>query len=286
MQHNGYPHRGGARVAGGQRLVGPNIDTAKQVLDIRPGNSFGLQLLGANLTVDECRGQQVLQVVVGLFLGRRCVLTPEAATPGDVVGGLKDLNLNRRDVAMRNVVVGGEGENRFDRRLRVDQCAELLQVGVLDDAEGRIIEPQIDGLAEELLKTVGALEDPTRSGDAALRERGRVHGALGGDTGRDSLPVGHRLGVDRRQRHVVCHRDGDGVGGLVGVQMQQLCGTGGNRDRQLQCMVEPVRHHRNRRREPALHLIRDGQGQQEVRASRRDAFRDRQHRAEVVRRMT
>src|ERR1700736_94917 len=161
-QHYGYPHRGGARVAGGQRLVGPNIDTGKQVLDIRGGNAFGSQLFGGNLTVDECRGQQVLQVVVGLFLGRRRVLTPEAAAPGDVVGGLKDLKLNRRDVAMRNVVLPGEGENRFDRRLCVDQCAELLQVGVLDDAEGRIIEPQIDGLtlfvllacaSEELLKT-------------------------------------------------------------------------------------------------------------------------------------
>ena len=51
----------------------------------------------------------------------------------------------------------------------MDECTVLLQIRVLDDGEGRVVEVEIDGLAEKSLKTVGALEDPARTGDASLR---------------------------------------------------------------------------------------------------------------------
>jgi hypothetical protein len=102
----------------------------------------------------------------------------------------------------------------------MDQRAVFLQVRIPDDTQGGVVEPQIDRLAEESLKTVGALEDSARSRDASLRQRGRIHGTLRGDAWRNSLPVRHRLGVYCRERDIVRRRGRDGVGGLLSGQVK------------------------------------------------------------------
>jgi hypothetical protein len=57
----------------------------------------------------------------------------------------------------------------------VDECAVLLQVGLCDDAECRVIKTHVYGLAEKPLQAVGALEDSAGSGNATLRQLGGMH---------------------------------------------------------------------------------------------------------------
>ena len=162
VQLHGDSHWCRLRIAGGQRRVGPNADAIEQLSDIGSVDALGLELLRSNLSVDERGCQQVFQVVVGLLLGSRGVLASETAATGDFVGGLKHLNLDGRDIAIPDAVIACKRENSFDRRLSMDQRTVFLQVGIPDDTQGGVVEPQIDGLAEESLKTVGALEDSDR----------------------------------------------------------------------------------------------------------------------------
>src|ERR1700738_4197860 len=131
-QLHGDSHGRRVRIAGGQLRVGPNADATQQLTDIGSADTFGLELLRPDLSVDERGRQQIFQVVVGLLLGNRGVLASETAATGDVVGGLKHLNFDGRDIAMPDAVLPGKCERSFDRRLPVDQRAVLLQVRLPD----------------------------------------------------------------------------------------------------------------------------------------------------------
>ena len=173
-------------------------------------------------------------------------------------------------------------KTRVDDGLPVDQCAVLLEVGLLDGGEPSVGGVEIDRLIEELHQSVRAVEQRLGPGDPAAGQHRRVHRAHAGDGRRDALPVRNRLGVHGGQGHVVGRGGRDGVSGVFGVQPEQFRRPRGDRHRQLQCVIEPARHDGNLCAEPALDLVGDREGQQEIGSAGVDVLGYGQNRTEVV----
>ena len=72
---------------------------------------------------------------------------------------------------------------------------------------------------------------------------------------------------------------------VCAAEAEQLGGAGGHRHRQLKRVVQPARHDGHLCAESALDLVRDRQGQQEIRAAGVFVLGHREDGAEVVGRM-
>ena len=65
-----------------------------------------IELGGTHLVIEQSDSDQILQIVVGLLLGRRMVFGAEAAAPGEIEAALECLAGDRGDVSGGKVVAG------------------------------------------------------------------------------------------------------------------------------------------------------------------------------------
>ena len=73
-----HPAREFGRVACGKAIVGSHCDLLKQVLDIAPRNSAGLELRRPHIAIEECDSDEVGEAVVGVLLRVDIFLWTEA----------------------------------------------------------------------------------------------------------------------------------------------------------------------------------------------------------------
>ena len=78
--------------------VGTDFDPCEQRLRIRRPNTRRLELGGSDLIVEQRRGDEVFQIVVGLLFGLWMVLRAEAPATRDIESPLEDVTAHVLDV--------------------------------------------------------------------------------------------------------------------------------------------------------------------------------------------
>ena len=150
---------------------------------------------------------------------------------------------------------------------------------VLDCGQRAVVGAHLDPLVEELLQPVRAIEKHSWTGDSATCEHSRVHRAHAGDAARylsNSRPVLRaRPPVTRCPPSTRRWRKRSGQR-----RSRAARRTGGSGHRQLQRVVEAAGHDRDLGAEPALDLVGDREGEQEVPTAGTNVFGDREDRAE------
>ena len=70
----------------------------QELLGVIAQNAIEVQLSRTHLAIEERRGDQVFEIIIGLFLGLGKILVAKETAAGDLVGELKDLCDDCRNV--------------------------------------------------------------------------------------------------------------------------------------------------------------------------------------------
>src|SRR5579884_958293 len=133
-------HLGGEAPAEGFLRV--NADFTQQILDILPPDAFRRVLRGRDFAVEQGCRHHVRQAVVSLFFGIYLVLTAFLAAADDIIGDIKDGNIDLLDIFRLEMLAGAQFQHAFQRRLRMELGIVLFDAGARDGL--KIFLPPVD----------------------------------------------------------------------------------------------------------------------------------------------
>src|SRR3984885_12798962 len=126
------------RVFRGKGIVRTDLYPVQQVLGIGGLDTQLLELRRSDLVIQKRDRNQVLQIVIRLFLRLRPILWAERASARNVKSRLEDVAADGLDVLGCQAIVALQLEHRLKNRLTMNQRAELLHDRAVDDLKSGV----------------------------------------------------------------------------------------------------------------------------------------------------
>src|SRR6266568_664971 len=220
--------------------------------------------------------------MISLFLGAHKVLVPFLTPTNDMIGHIKNLDLDPLDLLWTQLVCFLQFQDSLQGRLRVKLSVVLLDVGASYSLEVLILRVNLKRSGNSFLETFVAFENLKRTGNPSHGEEGCVSGTKNRVGIGQALPIGEASSTGDPQGVESGATDSNGIRSSVLVKAQ---GTGYSSCHcigTLGRMIKSFSSHGSNIREPALDLVGDRQGSQELLAALLSVLACRQHCSQVV----